>query len=561
MEVVTALGGAAGRLASQFVVARFAGQLAARRALDSLIAKALIESLGSQVDADGGDAEVMRIRHIETLLGRFLSRSESAGDLVDAVVRRREPPIAELTAEFAAGGGDPATIGLDVGALFEELSVRLRAGIDEHATVPQSPLFPLVVVSDLDHLVGARGGRRILGSAPPPPPMFVGRDDDMRRLRDRLGRGDDVGLRDRLGRGDDVGLRDRLGRGDDVRRGDRLGREGDVRRGDQGGREGDVRLGGRLGHGSSLQVVTAVRGWPGVGKTTTAAALAHDPQLAADYPDGILWARLGETDAVASELRSWLSSLEAPADAEATVPQLSARLAAVLRDRRMLLFVDDVWDARQAAPFLVGGRSCATVVTTRARAVADDITSGPDQVYLLDVLSLDAAVEILASLTGAFATERPEQIRRLAEALEGLPLALQVAGRLIASEQARGLPVDDLADELAQGARLLEAKAPAHLATVVAESSPTVASLFRRSIADLDPGTQLRFAYIGAFAPKPAVCTIAQLTVAWAGLGDAEPATTIGTLVDRGLLETSGPGVYQMHGLLATFARSLATVL
>jgi hypothetical protein len=49
------------------------------------------------------------------------------------------------------------------------------------------------------------------------------------------------------------------------------------------GREGDLdRLKARLGIGTdastptTLQVITAVRGWPGVGKTTLAAAVAHE---------------------------------------------------------------------------------------------------------------------------------------------------------------------------------------------------------------------------------------------------------------------------------------------
>jgi hypothetical protein len=58
------------------------------------------------------------------------------------------------------------------------------------------------------------------------------------------------------------------------------------------GREDDLRnLKARLGltGESSLQVLTAIRGWPGIGKTTIAAVLAHDPEIAAAFPDGVLW--------------------------------------------------------------------------------------------------------------------------------------------------------------------------------------------------------------------------------------------------------------------------------
>ncbi len=38
----------------------------------------------------------------------------------------------------------------------------------------------------------------------------------------------------------------------------------------------------------ALQILTAIRGWPGVGKTTIATALAHDPEVAQAFPDGTL---------------------------------------------------------------------------------------------------------------------------------------------------------------------------------------------------------------------------------------------------------------------------------
>src|SRR4029453_13556835 len=51
----------------------------------------------------------------------------------------------------------------------------------------------------------------------------------------------------------------------------------------------------RLGlrHGS-MQACTIVQGWPGVGKSTTIAALAHDPEVASHFLNGILWVSLGE---------------------------------------------------------------------------------------------------------------------------------------------------------------------------------------------------------------------------------------------------------------------------
>src|SRR5207248_1785978 len=49
---------------------------------------------------------------------------------------------------------------------------------------------------------------------------------------------------------------------------------------------------------------TVVRGWPGVGKTTTVLALVRDPEIEAAFPDRLLWASLGEVpDAVHDPIR------------------------------------------------------------------------------------------------------------------------------------------------------------------------------------------------------------------------------------------------------------------
>ena len=59
----------------------------------------------------------------------------------------------------------------------------------------------------------------------------------------------------------------------------------------------------------TTQVLTAVRGWPGVGKTSVARAMAHWPPVTTAFPDGVLWAALGPSPQTLSELMSWGRSL------------------------------------------------------------------------------------------------------------------------------------------------------------------------------------------------------------------------------------------------------------
>lgn len=94
----------------------------------------------------------------------------------------------------------------------------------------------------------------------------------------------------------------------------------------------------RLGIGGELRPMTVIQGWPGVGKSTTVAALAHSPNIIEAFPDGVLWASLGETPSLLTELLSWAEALKLVDRSKAvSLEELTSQATAVLRDKRMLL--------------------------------------------------------------------------------------------------------------------------------------------------------------------------------------------------------------------------------
>jgi hypothetical protein len=112
----------------------------------------------------------------------------------------------------------------------------------------------------------------------------------------------------------------------------------------------------RLGIGGEMRGITVIQGWPGVGKSTTIAILAHDQAVAQQFPDGVLWASLGEQPSIISEISTWADALRLGEPSRVRkVEEISAQLTAVLRDKRMLLIIDDVWQAEHTLPFRVGG--------------------------------------------------------------------------------------------------------------------------------------------------------------------------------------------------------------
>ncbi|MBO0696961.1 MAG: hypothetical protein J2P46_01075, partial [Zavarzinella sp.] len=153
------------------------------------------------------------------------------------------------------------------------------------------------------------------------------------------------------------------------------------------GRADDIAaLKGRLGVGERIagmtrtQVLTAVRGWPGVGKTTVATWLARDADVRHTYPDGVLWVSLGESPSLIGELARcgrYLGSdsiLGVP-----TVAEAAETLARLLRGKRVLMVVDDVWEPSHAAPFRQAAPAeSAILVTTRQPGIADQLSLGPD---------------------------------------------------------------------------------------------------------------------------------------------------------------------------------------
>jgi len=329
------------------------------------------------------------------------------------------------------------------------------------------------------------------------------------------------------------------------------------------GREDALKeLKSRLSIGSESQnattVIAVVRGWPGVGKTTLASAIAHDLGIAKKFPDGVLWVSLGTNPNPFDGLSAWGRALGTDDVLRSkTVEDASALLAGLLRNKRMLLIVDDVWEPRHAVPFKVGGCGCAMLITTRITSVAQDLAPTPSNIYRLSELSEEKALELLQKLAPNVVSQHLKDSIQLVRELEGLPLALQVAGHLLNVEASYGFDVSQLLVELRDGAKIIESKAPADRSDLVNETTPTVAALLQKSTERLDTLTRDCFAYLGAFAPKPATFDLDAMKSVWQ-LQDPKPIAR--QLVDRGLLEPiPSTGRFQLHALLVSHAKSLLT--
>lgn len=308
--------------------------------------------------------------------------------------------------------------------------------------------------------------------------------------------------------------------------------------------------------------VTIVHGWPGVGKTALVTALAYDPEVTGTngkYPDGVLWANLGEDVDPMSELATWARALGIPISAS-TLEEMMARLRASLQNKRMLLIVDDGWRVGDVAAFRVAGPMCTTVITTRLLSVGQHMATRPEDLYRLGVLNTEQGLELLQQLAPSVLKTFPDRCAVLVEDLEGLPLALRVAGRVLESEAINyGLAgVVQLIDELRASGSALKHVAPDDRFDPKTGTTPTVNLLLQQSTNYLRRQSELAFdcyALLGAFAPKPATFDREAMQFVWEV---DDPMPIIRLLVDIGLLEPiPSQGRFWMHALLVQHAKSL----
>ncbi|MCD7437301.1 helix-turn-helix domain-containing protein [Streptomyces lincolnensis] len=179
-----------------------------------------------------------------------------------------------------------------------------------------------------------------------------------------------------------------------------------------------------------------VSGAPGLGKTTLVVQAAH--RQAARYDDGCLFLNLRGLDQEPLDpheaLARLLKALGVPErDLPADLEERQVLHRRVVRDKNVLVILDNAADEAQLRPLLPGEGSCVFWVTSR-RAL-----TGIEHARRLvpPPLPAHAATTLLETIT-ADRTDRQDSasLRRIADLCGGLPLALRIAGNRLVSRPA-----------------------------------------------------------------------------------------------------------------------------
>lgn len=431
--------------------------------------------------------------------------------------------------EFSRGFYDAVGAGKDYGSAYRQGSINVGM-MHPDASFPSKFLSKeeysreavFIDQNQADSTLGdsapATSSTDLKVGIPPLPEIFLGRDDDLGILKERLGL---------LKGGKDSGATQIIAAFPESERG--------------------------------KPAVAAVRGFAGIGKTATAAVLAADADVAEAFPDGIFWASLGLNPNPIYTMAKWGEELGTEEIYGApTLREAVERLSKLFREKRILMVIDDVWEAEHAIPFKQArGQDCSLLIATRAPQIISELSILPEAVHNLPPLTEQDSLNLLEILAPTVVPDYLQDCLELVRFLGCLPLALHVAGRLLNEESREVWGVEGLLKSLREGKMLIEAKVPADLMDYEKQTIPSVAALLRKSIDTLDPEAQRHFAYLAPYAEEPATFDLEALQASW----DVEdPKPIIRRLTGRGLLEPVGKR-YQMHSLLVALADALLNEL
>jgi CheY-like chemotaxis protein len=175
-----------------------------------------------------------------------------------------------------------------------------------------------------------------------------------------------------------------------------------------------------------------LQGMGGIGKSIIAIAIAHDEQIRDAFPDGIIWATLGQNlskdkiPEVQNQILNCFDELE-------VIPESPQKGLELLKNRfsgkRILLILDDVWDIKNFEYFDISFGESRLLVTTRHSQI---LTSIDAEECKIDVLSQEQSLQLLRKQSKwADNVALPESAQEIVKQCGGLPLALSMIGAML----------------------------------------------------------------------------------------------------------------------------------
>lgn len=317
--------------------------------------------------------------------------------------------------------------------------------------------------------------------------------------------------------------------------------------GDFVGRDEAVRQVLEVSGGDGSPRIMMIVGVGGVGKTALALHCAH--RLAAMYSDGQLYVNLRGFDpkhpplTPADALHHLLTSLNVrtvPAEQERRV----VLWRSIVRDKRLLIVLDNAASAEQVEDLLPGGGPSSVVVTSRNRLSGLAVRYSASRVTL-SPFTAEESVELLSRAIGRtrVAAELPAA-RRLAELCDRLPLALRIASEQVTARSR----IADLVGDLEDVQRRLDAL------QIPDDELYSLRAVLSWSYERLTAEEAHAFRMLGLF---PGVSLRPEVAAALLDVDVPAATALLGHLTAQHLVETNGVN-YWMHDLTRAYAEEVA---
>ena len=287
--------------------------------------------------------------------------------------------------------------------------------------------------------------------------------------------------------------------------------------------------------------VGVITGSAGLGKTTFAVRAAHS--VRPSFPDGVFFLDLfgmsqrplAAADALQQLLRALgVADQQIPGDTQ----ERASLYRSLLRDKRVLVVLDNAASEEQVRPLLPGGGAGRALITTRR------LLSGLEGVrrLVLGPLPLRESTQLLTGILGErSASDGESALTRLSELCGGLPLALRIIGNRLVSRP--GWDADELVARLADEERRLDQFKAGDL---------KIANAFGMSYEQLADSSRRMFRRLAVVPGRDFDAALASVA---GGVWVEDAWEALDDLVDLGLLYDSDAGRYRFHDLVRLFAR------
>ncbi|NLQ03608.1 NB-ARC domain-containing protein, partial [Cylindrospermopsis raciborskii] len=301
-------------------------------------------------------------------------------------------------------------------------------------------------------------------------------------------------------------------------------------------------------------LITSIFGLGGIGKSTLAAAIAHEEDVKTYFSDGILWATLGKEPDCLQLLNSWIQELGDYNYKPLKEEDAKRHLQTLLNNKKILIVVDDAWESEHVEYFQVGGNNCRVIVTTRQVFI-----SGVNP-YELGVMTESESLELLKShLQTDLKPSEQDLAKQLAKKVGYLPLALELVACQIANDSTWQELLDYLTEEIA---RLEYLDIENSTSNEEKRKKYSLEACFNLSLKSLTQEELKQFIWFGIL-PEDVVITHKMAATLW-GV-NPEKANQIlkriasKSLLQRGKIEFKEKPTYRIHDLLHDLATKLIT--